>query len=109
MSPGSARRCRTPALIRSWACDAIGCFHPDYEWHALARHVQTPGEGERFVEEVWCAEGGAARCCDRPDRVVQSQKWSSGGEFRDAERCATSISPDYLRCPETNPAYSTIS
>ncbi|KPI09186.1 hypothetical protein OK074_3347 [Actinobacteria bacterium OK074] len=40
-----------PDLIRSWACDAIGVFHPDYEWHGLAQLVQTPGAGERFVEE----------------------------------------------------------
>jgi pimeloyl-ACP methyl ester carboxylesterase len=40
-----------PDLIRSWACDAVGVFHPDYQWHELARLVQTPGEGERFVQD----------------------------------------------------------
>jgi pimeloyl-ACP methyl ester carboxylesterase len=40
-----------PDLLRSWATDAIGVFHPDYVWHALARGWQTPGEGERAVAE----------------------------------------------------------
>lgn len=36
-----------PDLLRSWASDAIGLYHPDYVWHPLARIWQTPEEGER--------------------------------------------------------------
>lgn len=35
-----------PDLLRSWASDAIGLFHPDYTWHYLARLWQTAGVGE---------------------------------------------------------------
>ncbi|QKZ15939.1 alpha/beta fold hydrolase [Streptomyces chartreusis] len=41
-----------PDLIRSWVCDVVGLFHPDYEWHPLARTVQTPDEGERWIDEL---------------------------------------------------------
>ncbi|WNV88718.1 alpha/beta hydrolase [Umezawaea sp. Da 62-37] len=35
-----------PDLLRSWAGDAVGVFHPDYAWHYLATLWQTPGVGE---------------------------------------------------------------
>lgn len=41
-----------PDLIRSWVCDVVGIFHPDYEWHPLAQLVQTPELGERWVDEL---------------------------------------------------------
>ena len=34
--------------IRSWACDVVNIFHPDYVWHDFAQIWQTPGEGEAF-------------------------------------------------------------
>jgi pimeloyl-ACP methyl ester carboxylesterase len=37
-------------LMRSWAVDAAGGAHPDYEWHDFAKIWQTPGEGEAFFE-----------------------------------------------------------
>ncbi|MFZ4810806.1 MAG: alpha/beta fold hydrolase [Ilumatobacteraceae bacterium] len=39
-----------PELFRSWACDVLGLFHPDYVWHALAQIWQSP-EGEAWFEE----------------------------------------------------------
>jgi pimeloyl-ACP methyl ester carboxylesterase len=36
--------------LRSWAADAAGITHPDYEWHPFAKTWQTPGEGEAFIE-----------------------------------------------------------
>lgn len=39
-----------PDLIRSWASDVLGLFHPDYEWHDLAQVWRTPEEGEAAVE-----------------------------------------------------------
>lgn len=41
-----------PELVRSWATDVLGGFDPDYVWHELARRWQTPGEGERWVDEM---------------------------------------------------------
>ena len=39
-----------PDLIRSWACDVLGLFHPDYVWHDFAQIWQTPGAGEEYFE-----------------------------------------------------------
>jgi pimeloyl-ACP methyl ester carboxylesterase len=37
-----------PDRLRSWVVDVGGLMHPEYEWHALAKIWQTPGEGEAF-------------------------------------------------------------
>ena len=39
-----------PELVRSWAIDVPGIFHPDYVWHDIAKIWQTPGDGEAFFE-----------------------------------------------------------
>jgi pimeloyl-ACP methyl ester carboxylesterase len=39
-----------PELFRSWVCDVLGLFHPDYVWHDFAQIWQTPGAGEEFFE-----------------------------------------------------------
>jgi pimeloyl-ACP methyl ester carboxylesterase len=41
-----------PELVRSWATDVIAVFDPDYVWHELAQIWQTPGEGERWLDEM---------------------------------------------------------
>ena len=41
-----------PELVRSWASDAVGLFHPDYVWHDMAQIWQTPGEGEALVDTM---------------------------------------------------------
>lgn len=41
-----------PDLVRSWACDVLGLFHPDYVWHDFAQIWQTPGAGEEYFEQV---------------------------------------------------------
>ncbi len=38
-----------PDLLRSWAIDVGGIFHPDYVWHEAAQGWQTPGTGEEMV------------------------------------------------------------
>lgn len=38
-----------PDLLRSWATDVAGIFHPDYEWHDMAQGWQTEGVGEELV------------------------------------------------------------
>jgi len=40
-----------PELFRSWACDVLGLFHPDYVWHDFAQIWQTPGAGEEYFEQ----------------------------------------------------------
>lgn len=39
-----------PELVRSWVCDILGCFEPDYVWHDMAQVWQTPDEGEQHVD-----------------------------------------------------------
>lgn len=38
-----------PTLVRSWACDILGIFHADYEWHEGAQGWQTPDVGEEII------------------------------------------------------------
>ncbi|MEL7206966.1 MAG: alpha/beta hydrolase [Actinomycetota bacterium] len=38
-----------PELLRSWAVDIMGIFHPDYVWHDMAQVWQQPGAGEDAV------------------------------------------------------------
>lgn len=40
-----------PELFRSWVCDVLGLFHPDYVWHDFAQIWQTPGAGEQYFEQ----------------------------------------------------------
>jgi pimeloyl-ACP methyl ester carboxylesterase len=41
-----------PELVRSWASDILGVFHPEYVWHDMAQVWQTPGAGEELVEAM---------------------------------------------------------
>ena len=40
-----------PELFRTWACDVLGLFHPDYVWHDFAQIWQTPGAGEEYFAQ----------------------------------------------------------
>ncbi|MDP2291443.1 MAG: alpha/beta hydrolase [Actinomycetota bacterium] len=40
-----------PELFRTWACDVLGLFHPDYVWHDFAQIWQTPGAGEEYFQQ----------------------------------------------------------
>lgn len=40
-----------PDLVRTWACDVLGLFHPDYVWHDFAQIWQTPEAGEQYFEQ----------------------------------------------------------
>ena len=44
-----------PHLFRTWACDVLGLFHPDYVWHDFAQIWQTPGAGEQYFEQSLAA------------------------------------------------------
>jgi pimeloyl-ACP methyl ester carboxylesterase len=54
-----------PQLVRSWASDIVGVFHPDYVWHDLAQVWQTPDEGEQLVDNLL---GGTNE--DRAERMA---------------------------------------
>lgn len=41
-----------PDLVRSWASDALGLFHPRYVWHDAALVWQTPDEGEALISAM---------------------------------------------------------
>jgi pimeloyl-ACP methyl ester carboxylesterase len=43
--------CTRPDLLRSWVTDVGGVLDPDFTWHDFAKIWQTPGEGERWVED----------------------------------------------------------
>jgi pimeloyl-ACP methyl ester carboxylesterase len=44
-----------PELLRTWASDAIGIFHPDYEWHERAQIWQREPDGEEWIELLLAA------------------------------------------------------
>ncbi|MET9256635.1 alpha/beta hydrolase [Streptomyces sp. NPDC003717] len=54
-----------PDLLLSWVSDSLGVFHPDYEWHDLARGWQSPGAGE---ESVAALMGGSL--AERAERMT---------------------------------------
>jgi pimeloyl-ACP methyl ester carboxylesterase len=45
-----------PDLVRSWVCDILGVFHPDYQWHDFARFMQLPDANEEMVVNVLTGE-----------------------------------------------------
>ena len=44
-----------PELLRSWASDSIGVFHPDYVWHERAEIWQREPDGEEWIAQVLAA------------------------------------------------------
>jgi len=54
-----------PHLFRTWACDVLGLFHPDYVWHDFAQIWQTPAVGEQFFVDT-----GAIAVPDRVNMYV---------------------------------------
>lgn len=40
-----------PDLFRTWACDVLGLFHPQFVWHVFAQIWQTPGDGEEYFTQ----------------------------------------------------------
>ena len=47
-----------PELVRTWASDGLGLFHPDYVWHDLAQIWQTEGAGEEYFDAVLATSPG---------------------------------------------------
>lgn len=50
-----------PDLLRSWVSDTIGGYEPDFTWHETAKIWQTPGDGERHIEETFSGDFAARR------------------------------------------------
>jgi pimeloyl-ACP methyl ester carboxylesterase len=42
-------------LVRTWASDVVGAFHPDYVWHDLAQIWQTQPAGEEWIAQTLAA------------------------------------------------------
>ncbi|SES15329.1 Pimeloyl-ACP methyl ester carboxylesterase [Lentzea xinjiangensis] len=55
-----------PDLIRSWVSDTVGGYEPDYTWHEIAKVWQTPGDGERNVEQLFSGDAS-----ERAARMVE--------------------------------------
>jgi len=56
-----------PDLLRSWVSDTVSGFEPEFVWHELARLWQTPGDGERHVEEMFSG--------DADERAARMVEW----------------------------------
>ena len=49
-----------PGRVRSWVSDAVGAGEPGFKWHDLAKLWQTPGEGEKFWDDLRADRTAAA-------------------------------------------------
>ncbi|MFE3542739.1 alpha/beta fold hydrolase [Nocardia sp. NPDC059177] len=56
-----------PDLVRSWVSDTIGGYEPDFTWHEIATTWQTPGDGERHIEESFSG--------DTAERTARMVSW----------------------------------
>ena len=50
----------TPGLVRSWATDVVGTLEPQFAWHDLGKLWQTPGDGEKFWDDLRADPAAAA-------------------------------------------------
>ena len=70
-----------PNLVRTWVCDALGAFDPDYAWHGVAQIWQMPALGEQDVAARTAAtpdertEGIAALGISRPVAAELAAAW----------------------------------
>lgn len=107
-----------PELVRSWVSDALGPFHPTYEWHRDAKVWQTPGRGEKAAaralessdEEVVAAF--AAWGVSREDALAIRRAWTETmwGCALDLYRSALDINHDWgdLTAAATRPGLALI-
>lgn len=76
-----------PDLLRSWVTDIIGAFEPDYTWHPAAQIWQTPGDGERHLEQLF---GGTVN-----DREARMNEFGIPGPA--ARKIAAAQGPEMTR------------
>ena len=100
-----------PDLLRTWACDVLGIYEPDYVWHDLARVWQTPGKGEAAVADMVAhpqeRAQGLVPLGMRPDIAAEMAK----GYTEDMGRCVLGLyrdaaQPALARLGEQLPAAS---
>lgn len=77
-----------PDLVRSWVSDALSVFDPAYARHGLAQVFQTPGDGEKLVED-WMGGTLNERTKRMAERGISRKvaKWlaaAQGPEMRSA-------------------------
>ena len=67
-----------PGLVRSWVSDAVGVLDPGFQWHDFAKIWQTPGEGEKFWEDLRAdVAAGAAVLASLGVPEAQAAKFSA--------------------------------
>ena len=69
-----------PDLVRTVACGGAAVDR-EYPWHPLAEVWQTPGEGERYMEEDLTDEVGVPYLVDNgvPQRFAEDNAWLTPG------------------------------
>jgi pimeloyl-ACP methyl ester carboxylesterase len=67
-----------PDLVRSVACGGAAVDR-EYPWHPLAQVWQTPGEGERYMEEELTDEFGIAHLIENgvPQEDAEANIWTT--------------------------------
>jgi pimeloyl-ACP methyl ester carboxylesterase len=94
-----------PDLLASVACGGAA-VDVDYPWHPLAQVWQTPGEGERYMEEELTPEVGIAHLVENgvPQEDAERNAWlTPGGKdtilelYRSAVHIGTEWQPDLER------------
>lgn len=80
--------CAFPELVRSWASDIAGCFHPAYVWHDMAQTWQQDGVGESAIE----------RMLHTPEWERAAGFTSLGIDSRTAQAMAAAANADMGRC-----------
>ena len=94
-----------PDLVRSLAVGGAA-IDSEYEWHAAAQIWQTPGRGERHMEERLTPEAAVAYLIDSgvPERYARVNSWLVPGNkdcvlrlYRSAVRIGEEWEPDLGR------------
>jgi pimeloyl-ACP methyl ester carboxylesterase len=72
-----------PDLVRSLAVGGAA-IDSEYPWHPVARIWQTPGSGERYMDERLTAEAGVALLIENgvPERYARRNSWLVPGNKR---------------------------
>jgi pimeloyl-ACP methyl ester carboxylesterase len=77
-----------PDLVRTWATDVLGLFHPDYVWHDAAQVWQTPGAGEESFAQMLAM----------PDEALVAVFESIGIPAAAGAQIAAAIDEEMARC-----------
>lgn len=74
-----------PDLVRSWVCDMLGAFDPDYRWHDLAQLWQAPAVGEKVAATMFggtlVERTAGLAALDIPEPIARSIAAEQGPEM----------------------------